>query len=243
MRRPEMLPQTLLIADLHLDPARPAALELFARFLSERAAAVEALYILGDLFEVWVGDDDDTPAYREVIARLRGVADGGVAVAVLPGNRDFLLGERFAAEAGCRLLTDPTRVELYGVTTLLAHGDRYCTADTEFQNFRRETRTPHWRREFLAKPLALRRAEAAEYRRRSRRATAAKPSTISAIDPLMVAQELREQGAARLIHGHIHRAGHHREGGIERLVVADWSEVEGSVAVCDGDGCRLERFR
>ena len=233
--------ETLFIADLHLDPARPAGLALVHRFLAERAAGCEALYILGDLFEAWVGDDDDTPAYREVIAALAQLADSGTRLAFLPGNRDFLAGDAFAAAAHCELLADPTRVELYGTPTLLAHGDLLCTDDLRYQAFRAQSRDPQWRAAFLAQPLAERHRVAAALREQSREETGGKSLAEMDVNPAAVAAALAERGAHRLIHGHIHREGFHHEGEAERWVVGDWGE-RGSLLACTPDGCRFESF-
>ncbi len=133
---------TLFISDLHLDPARPAITELFLQFLRDEAAHADALYILGDLFEAWIGDDTPSPAADAVASALRTVADGGVPVYFMPGNRDFLVGEDYAARAGFRILPDPCVVELYGRPTLLMHGDLLCTDDVAYQAFRTQTRDP-----------------------------------------------------------------------------------------------------
>ena len=238
---PQASQQTLFIADLHLDPARPATLALFHRFLTERAAGAKALYILGDLFEVWLGDDDDTPEYHQVIAALRRLAEGGTEVALLPGNRDFLAGPGFAEASGATLLDEPTPIDLHGTPTLLTHGDLLCTDDHKYQAFRRLCRSPEWIEAFLAKPLAERRALAAGLREKSREETGEKSLEEMDVNPAAVAEMMERFNARRLIHGHIHREGAYRTAERERYVVGDWHD-SASLLVCDAEGCRLERF-
>ena len=144
---------TLFISDLHLDAERPEVTRQFMEFMKQEAAGAEALYILGDLFESWVGDDDPNPHYRTVKAALRRLVNRGVPVYFMHGNRDFAIGDRFAEETGVRLLPDPHVVELYGENVLLAHGDAYCTDDVQYQTVRKMTRDPQWLSMMLAKPL------------------------------------------------------------------------------------------
>ena len=155
---------TMFISDLHLDAARPEITALFARFLEGPARQADALYILGDLFEAWVGDDDPSDPGALVARHLRALTDAGVPVAFIRGNRDFLLGADYAARCGMTLLHDPTVVDLYGTPTLLLHGDLLCTADTAYQQFRAQTRDPRWQAQFLAQPLAARLAFAQQAR-------------------------------------------------------------------------------
>lgn len=236
-----MSDETLFIADLHLDPARPATLALFHRFLSERAAGAEALYILGDLFEVWLGDDDDTAEYREALAALARLAKGGARVALLPGNRDFLAGPGLAGAGALELLEEPTRIDLYGSPTLLTHGDLLCTDDEKYQAFRAQIRTPAWIEAFLAKPLSERKAIAAGLREKSREETGEKSLKEMDVNAEAVRSAMAEHGTRRLIHGHIHRQGVYAVEEGERYAVGDWHD-SGSVLACDAEGCRLERF-
>ena len=159
---------TLFIADLHLDPERPAITGLFGRFIDEEARGADALYILGDLFEAWVGDDDPSATGTFVADKLRGLADSGVPVYFMRGNRDFLLGDAFARRAGMTVLPDPALVTLYGKPTLLMHGDLLCTDDTAYQQFRTQTRDPAWQAGFLAQPLPARLAFAQQARAASK---------------------------------------------------------------------------
>jgi UDP-2,3-diacylglucosamine hydrolase len=159
---------TLFISDLHLDSSRPAITELFGGFLRREAASADALYILGDLFEAWVGDDDPSAVGAYVASGLRAVADAGVPVFFIRGNRDFLIGQDYATRAGFRLLPDPAVVMLYGKPTLILHGDLLCTDDVAYQAFRAQTRNPAWQAQFLAQPLEARLAFAAQARAASR---------------------------------------------------------------------------
>lgn len=155
---------TLFISDLHLEAARPEIAEQFLEFLEQEAAYAAALYILGDLFEAWIGDDDPNPHYAEMKSAIRSVADGGVPVFFMHGNRDFLIGQRFAGETGVQLLPDPCKVNLYGQDVLLSHGDSLCIDDVRYQEVRTVTRNPGWQAMMLKKPLAERQAIARQAR-------------------------------------------------------------------------------
>jgi len=220
--------RTLFISDLHLDEARPQIVDLFARFLADEARQADALYILGDLFESWIGDDDNAPLATRVAHALRALRDRGVPIYFLHGNRDFLLGTDYAARAGIELLADPAIVELDGERTLLMHGDTLCTDDIEYQKFRNLVRNPAWQAQFLAKPLAERRAFAAQAREESRKQTAMKAAEIMDVNQAAVESTMHEYGVHRLIHGHTHRPAAHRfelDGrAAERIVLGDWYE-------------------
>jgi UDP-2,3-diacylglucosamine hydrolase len=237
---------TLFISDLHLDDERPFITALFLQFLRGEARDAQALYILGDLFESWIGDDDDAPLAAQVQDALAGLSHSGVAVHFMAGNRDFLVGERFAQRSGLVLLEDPTRIELAGVPTLLMHGDTLCTDDVEYQKFRAQVRDPAWQRAFLAQPLEQRRAFAAQARERSRQHTGSAMAQIMDVTDTAVREVLQTQGAQRLIHGHTHRPARHRvelDGRVaERIVLGDWYE-QGSVLRVDGATIELARFR
>jgi UDP-2,3-diacylglucosamine hydrolase len=237
---------TLFISDLHLDPERPAVTELFLGFLATRARKADAVYILGDLFEAWIGDDDASPLNLEVIQGIRACADAGTPVFVMHGNRDFLLGERFAMQSRCTLLADPERIDLYGTPTLLMHGDLLCTDDTEYLAFRKMVRDSGWQSELLAKPLAVRREMAAEMRRSSREKTAGKPESIMDVNPAAVLDAMTRHAVVQLIHGHTHRPGVHslQIAGqpARRYVLGDWYD-QGSMLECNRDGCRLHELR
>jgi len=237
------MPCTLFIADLHLDPDRPEITALFLDFLARRGRQAEALYILGDLFEAWVGDDDDSELNRAVCRELSVCAESGTAVYVMHGNRDFLLGERFARQANCTLLDDPARIELYGTPTLLMHGDLLCTDDTEYQTFRTLARSAAWQEELLSKTLAERRAIADEMRRVSREKTGGKPEAIMDVNPDAVAGHMAKHGTTLLIHGHTHRPAVHNlviDGRpAQRIVLGDWYE-QGSVLEFTPEHCELQ---
>ena len=219
---------SLFISDLHLDETRPQIVDLFVRFLATEARGGDALYILGDLFESWIGDDEDTPLAASIAHALRALRDGGVPVYFMHGNRDFLLGADYAARAGMDLLVDPTVFEFDGERTLLMHGDTLCTDDVEYQKFRSLVRNPVWQQQFLAKPLVERRAFAAQARGESRKHTAMKAAEIMDVNQPAVESAMRAHGVRRLIHGHTHRPATHRfelDGhAAERVVLGDWYE-------------------
>lgn len=233
---------TLFISDLHLDATRPRITELFLDFLAGEAREARALYILGDLFEAWVGDDDDDPHHAHVIAGMRSLADAGIPVYVMHGNRDFLLGEEFARRSGCTLLPDPTRISLHGEDVLLMHGDTLCTDDTEYQAIRRQLRSAEWQREFLARPLEQRRAFAQQARAESRAAQQNKSMALMDVNPGEVRRTMAGQDVRLLIHGHTHRPAVHEfdlDGKpARRIVLGDWYE-QGSVLRCTGGRCDL----
>ena len=237
---------TLFISDLHLDPERPAVTALFLEFLATRARQADAVYVLGDLFEAWIGDDDETPLNLEVMHGIRACVDAGTPVFVMHGNRDFLLGERFARQSRCTLLQDPACIDLYGIPTLLMHGDLLCTDDTEYLAFRDMVRNSDWQKELLAKPLAVRREIAAEMRRNSREKTTGKPESIMDVNPTEVLDAMTRHAVVQLIHGHTHRPGVHslHVAGqpASRYVLGDWYD-QGSMLECSRDGCRLQELR
>lgn len=220
------VPGTYFISDLHIDSGACAQLNALARLL-RRIAGCDALYILGDLFESWIGDDDDTPHARETCRLLREFSDSGAALYLMHGNRDFLIGEKFCAAAGATLLGDPTCVDLYGQPTLLMHGDSLCTRDTAYQAFRALSRQPAWRAQVLGRSLEERRTMAADLRRRSREATGKKPDDIIDVTPAAVDRAMARHGVRRLIHGHTHRPGRHDTASGERWVLGDWTHREG----------------
>ncbi|MDX2217854.1 MAG: UDP-2,3-diacylglucosamine diphosphatase [Burkholderiales bacterium] len=221
---------TLFISDLHLCPSRPAVNTRFLRFLSDEAPQAEALYILGDLFEYWIGDDDRANGLNaEVVNALRALSDKGTRVFFMHGNRDFLIGGEFAEVAGLTLLPDPTVLELHGQRVLLMHGDTLCTDDTDYQRFRVMVRDPAWQSAFLARPLADRRTEVEGMRRRSEASKREKPMAIMDVSTRAVEEVLRIFAYPPfLIHGHTHRPARHAisvDGrACTRLVLPDWHE-------------------
>jgi UDP-2,3-diacylglucosamine hydrolase len=234
--------QTLFISDLHLDPDRPAITELFLGFLKTRASRAEVLYILGDLFEAWVGDDDDSPLNLSVCAGLRDCAAAGTPVFIMHGNRDFLLGSRFATDSNCTLLDDPTVIDLYGTPTLLTHGDLLCADDTDYMAFRSKVRGPDWQARLLAKPLAERQSIAREMRQESREQTNGKPESIMDVNQQAVAGIMAKYSVQQLVHGHTHRPAVHalelNGQQARRFVLGDWYE-QGSMLECNATDCNL----
>lgn len=230
---------TLFISDLHLDEQRPAVTALFVDWLEHEAVKAEALYILGDLFEAFIGDDDDAPLLRAVTEALRRVAEVGVSVHFQHGNRDFLVGQAFAGRAGLVLLPEAAVIDLYGEPTLLMHGDTLCLDDLAYQRIRQQLRQPAWQDQFLAQPLAARRAFAANARAESARHTQAMSAEIMDVTPAAVTAAMETHGTRRLIHGHTHRPAIHELGqDRQRIVLGDWYE-QGSVLRIDSRSAEL----
>jgi UDP-2,3-diacylglucosamine hydrolase len=227
---------TLFVSDLHFDLARPGILQAFERFIAEEAVHADALYILGDLFEAWIGDDANDPVGQRFIAAMEPLREIGKPAFFMHGNRDFLLGERFAREAGLTLLPDPSVIDLYGTPTLLMHGDSLCTDDVPYQTFRRQSRTAAWQRPFLAQSVQQREAFAQQARKESQRYTTDPTNTvIMDVNENAVIDALRTAGVQRLIHGHTHRPARHQltlDGkNCERIVLNDWYESGGVLRV------------
>jgi len=233
---------TLFISDLHLDDARPRIVEDFERFCAGEARTADALYILGDLFEAYIGDDDDAALNARVATALHGVADAGVPVHFIAGNRDFLLGEAYARRCGMQLLDDGTIVDVYDTPTLILHGDVLCSDDAAYLAFRRQVRDPAWQAAFLARPLAERRAFAAQARDASRAHTSTIDMAIMDVNQTAVEAALRNAGVTRMIHGHTHRPAIHDftlDGKpAQRIVLGDWYE-QGSVLGVSPDSTEL----
>lgn len=232
---------SLFISDLHLAAERPRIVEQFFAFLAGPARGADTLYVLGDLFEYWIGDDDlDDPLNRSVADELAGFESAGTAVYFMHGNRDLLVGSEFARRSGARLIADPALIELYGTPTLLMHGDTLCTDDVAYQKFRAYARNEQNQVRFLAQPRAARRAEMDGLRLRSENAKQDKTAEIMDVSDEAVEQALRGAGYPRLIHGHTHRPARHLhtvDGHIcERWVLGDWYE-NGSYLRCDAHGC------
>ncbi|MCC5795397.1 MAG: UDP-2,3-diacylglucosamine diphosphatase [Chromatiales bacterium] len=217
---------TLFVSDLHLDATRPAATQSFLELLAGECRQADALYILGDLFEAWIGDDDPDPHHREVIRALRALTDAGVPCAFVHGNRDFLVGRRFSTETGVHLLAEGSVIDLYGRPVLLMHGDSLCTDDIAYQRLRHIVRQRWLQRLLLTLPVNTRRKIALWARGRSQQAQSAQAPEIMDVNQDAVADALREAGVRHLVHGHTHRpAVHHFEldGKLaERWVLGDW---------------------
>ena len=235
---------TLFVADLHLDPERPAITELFGRFLDGEARDADALYILGDLFEAWVGDDDPSEAGSFVAEKLRALTASGVPAYFIRGNRDFLLGAEYATRSGMTLLDEPLVVDLHGTPTAILHGDLLCTDDLAYQQFRTRTRDPRWQAQFLAQPLDARLAFAAQARAASKArygelVSAGTAEVVGDVAKDSVDALFAHTGVTRMIHGHTHRPAIHDEGqGRTRIVLGDWYE-QGSVLRVSEDGVDL----
>jgi len=233
---------TLFISDLHLEADRPDIGAQFFAFLQGEARNAEALYILGDLFEAWVGDDDPDPHYAACKKALKQLVDSGVPVYFMHGNRDFMVGERFAEETGVTILPDPTQAVIYGTSVLLSHGDAYCTDDVEYQQVRLMTRNPEWQAMILAKSLEERLAIARHAREESMVRGQRISMEIIDVNDAAVKQAITESGVDVLLHGHTHRPDVHEvdlgERVATRIVLGDWYE-QGSIVRWDNEGPEL----
>jgi UDP-2,3-diacylglucosamine hydrolase len=235
---------TLFISDLHFHPSRVKIIECFLAFLRQQQGRPEALYILGDLFESWIGDDHPAESgYQSVKSALKTFSQAGTLVYVMHGNRDFLIGERFADETGCRLLMDPTRIDLYGTATLLMHGDSLCTDDRAYQRLRQKVRDPSWQQGVLGLPIAERLRMAQQAREFSEMAKKGKQNGIMDANQDAIRYAIDEHGVDLLIHGHTHRPGIYRfinKGReVTRIVLGDWYQT-GSVLFTDRRGWHLK---
>lgn len=235
--------EILFISDLHLSATRPNAVDVFGRFLATRAAGARALYVLGDLFDAYIGDDDLGFPNGQVGLALGALTAQGTPVHFQHGNRDFLLGLEFARRTGVSLLPDYAVVNLYGIPTLVTHGDLLCTDDVQYQTARARIRTPEWRQRALSKPLFIRRWYARWYRYRSGRDKRGKTVEIMDVNADAVIETMRRHGVTRLIHGHTHRPAVHEValGGSsgQRFVLAEWQD-RGETLVWTPAGCRRE---
>ena len=237
---------TLFVSDLHLDAQHPEITRQFLVFLEGEARQAQALYILGDLFDVWIGDDDPNPEKRRVLAGLKALTTSGVPCYVMHGNRDFLLGQRFCADTGCRLLADPTVISLHGERVLTMHGDALCTDDHGYQKLRAMVRDPGWQEMFLALSHEQRQTLAEQARAGSKAHIAQAASAIMDVNPQAVLVAMRAAGVKLLLHGHTHRPNVHRfdlDGSpAARIVLGDWYE-QGSVLRWGEKGFELQSLR
>jgi UDP-2,3-diacylglucosamine hydrolase len=232
---------TLFISDLHLKPEAPHLSRILLELLTGAATAADALYVLGDLFEAWPGDDAAAdPFNAPVVSAFRALSDHGVPVYFQHGNRDFLLGAEFARATGGKLLAEELVVDLHGTRTLLMHGDQLCTDDVAYQQFRAQVRTPAWQQTLLQQPLAARKQLARQLREGSAAAKSGKSMDIMDVNAEAVAAVFRRHDVTRLIHGHTHRPARHihvvdgRDR--ERIVLADWRDA-GAYLEVDANGC------
>jgi UDP-2,3-diacylglucosamine hydrolase len=221
---------TVFISDLHLDSSRPAVTQALAEFLGQNTHC-DSLYILGDLFEAWLGDDDDSPIALQVTALLKKFSDSGPSLYLMQGNRDFLMGPAFCDTVGGQLLNDPTVIDLYGTPTLLMHGDSLCTDDVEYQAFRKTTRDPKWQAQMLCHTLEERKAFAAHLRSVSKESNSNKAQDIMDVSPATVGKVMSEHGVQQLIHGHTHRPARHEIPSGLRWVLGDWEQQGWAIQV------------
>lgn len=232
----------LFISDLHLDEAQPQITQQFLQFLAGPGTQARRLYILGDLFEYWVGDDHDTPLHQLIADALHNVASAGTQIFYMAGNRDFLLGKDYARRAGFAILDDPTAIELNAQTVVLCHGDTLCTDDVEYQAFRRQVRDTQWQQDFLGQSLSDRIAYAQQARDASGAYTAQAADTIMDVNPAAVVDLFRQQQAVTMIHGHTHRPAVH-EASVDgrttrRIVLGAWHDGSETL-VADDSGLNL----
>lgn len=217
---------SLFISDLHLHESRPHITRAFFHFLHTQAVQADALYILGDFFDAWIGDDDDAKLPQDVARELSILKQAGTAIYFMHGNRDFLLGDNYAKKAGMVLLPESCVIDLYGTSTLLLHGDTLCTADKDYQQFRSMVRSNPWQQQVLAQPLAARRALAAQLREKSQNMNSIKAEDIMDVTPAEVITQMAQANVTRLIHGHTHRPARHpllvNGRPAERIVLGDW---------------------
>jgi UDP-2,3-diacylglucosamine hydrolase len=233
---------TLLVSDLHLSARRPETTALFLRFLAGQAREAHDLYILGDLFDYWAGDDDlDDPLNATVCRALADLASAGTHIFFMPGNRDFLAGQLFGVSSRLTFLDDPTVVDLAGTPTMLLHGDTLCTDDTDYIAFRTMARSPQWQAGILAKPLAERKLLLDSLRAQSEAAKQGKSYETMDANADAIVEAFRRHGVRRLIHGHTHRQARHEHlvdsQVCERWVLGDW-HARGNALAVDADGCR-----
>lgn len=242
------MPRTYFISDLHLAPDLPRVTRGFLALL-EQIRGSDTLYVLGDLFEAWVGDDHRDDYNNRVIAAFRALSDSGTRLFFVHGNRDFLLGEGFAEATGGTLLPESQVIDVYGRQVLLMHGDQLCTRDEKYMAFRAQSRSPDWQRSMLANPLEQRLMIAQMWRMQSKAANANKPENIMDVTPEDVLRVLAENNVTTLLHGHTHRPQVHElvvqgQPG-QRLVLGDWREDSGEavIGIADAQGLRLETWR
>ncbi len=234
----------LFISDLHLGLEKPDITRRFLHFLKTRANTADSLYILGDLFDAWIGDDDPTPPNNQIRKHLKELVQSGVSVFLQPGNRDFLLGQKFCKDTGVVLLDDYVVIDLFGTPTLLTHGDLLCTDDLAYQEFREKSHTDAWKSNVLSKPLLLRLLVARWYRIRSYFHKRKKSTDIMDVNPSTVIEKMSKYNCERLIHGHTHRPAIHdfSIGNIsaQRYVLAAWDNSSGSVLSWNNSGYLIE---
>ncbi len=235
--------ETLFISDLHLDSDQPEIQQQLLAFIEQDAKGSDALYILGDLFEVWLGDDDDNADHQRTIDALKQLHSDGTPVYILHGNRDFLLGEQFAQNAHCSILPDPSVIDLYGQQVMIMHGDLLCSDDVAYQAFRQQIRNPQWQAQFLQLPLAQRKQIAEDLRKKSQQETQGKTMDIMDVTQATVDDFMQQYAVHTLIHGHTHRPDIHtwtsKDERMQRIVLGDWY-TQGSVLRWDRNEYHLQ---
>lgn len=224
---------TYFISDLHLNPEAPAITAGFKAFIANTLIEADTLYILGDFFDAWIGDDEDHPYYVDIVSELSALKDRKITVLFMHGNRDFLIGEQFAKDSGTSLLPDPSLIEVNGLKVLLMHGDSLCTDDTEYMAFRTQVRNPAWQGQILSLPLEQRRAMAAQLRAQSKSMNSNKAEDIMDVSEDEVTRVIQAHGVNILLHGHTHRPAKHQHDGFERIVLGDWGKQGWYVSVND----------
>ncbi len=238
--------KTFFISDIHLDPKRPESTTIFLKVLEERVTGADALYLLGDVFEYWIGDDAVSDTASEVARATKALADAGTKVYFMPGNRDFLLGQGYAKKAGWELLADPTEITIYNTPILLLHGDSLCTDDKAYQAFRQQVRNPAWQHNFLSRSIVERLNMAEQARAQSKDYTAGAEGEIMDVNAGAVIEALRNSTAKIMIHGHTHRPNTHSlaiDGQpYQRIVLGDWYQ-DGWLIEAQASGLELLRLR
>lgn len=233
---------TYFIADLHLAENRPDITACFLSFLQEDAVNASTLYILGDLFEYWIGDDDTSEFIQQVAVALKSLADKGVEIFYIHGNRDFLLGKKYAKRCGMTILPEMAEIDLYGEKAIILHGDTLCTRDVEYQKFRKKSRSWWWQAMIKSLPLFVRRNIAENYRQKSAQSTAMKAQDIMDVTQEEVVESLEKHNCQLMIHGHTHRPATHQLSAngkcAKRIVLGDWYD-QGSILVVTRNGQRL----
>lgn len=233
------------IADLHLQDARPQLQAIASHYFNGLAREADVVYLLGDLFEYWIGDDASLQDHRQTVASLRALSNAGTTLYFMRGNRDFAVGPAFERACGLKILADPVVIDLYGTPTLLSHGDLLCTDDVEHQAFRAKYTDPAWRRRMLRLPRIARRGIALAARARSKANKRRLPADIMDVNTDTVRDVMQQHGVTQLIHGHTHRPDNHdvnlpdaKLG--ERIVLSDWHDDYGEVLMCDASGCHRQ---
>jgi len=236
----------LFISDLHLAPERPGIIQLYLKFLDDKAAHASQLYILGDFVEYWLGDDDEARGLEPVFKKMKQLADNGLEIFLMHGNRDFLMGERLAQRCGCRLIDDPCEIDVKGTRLLLMHGDTLCTDDVDYQKLRVMLRNPAWQSDFLGKPLVERIMMAKALREKSEQEVQNKAADIMDVNADAVSRAFRDHGVSLMIHGHTHRPDIHQltldDIPVTRIVLGDWYKKGSYLEFNDLDDFELKQF-